>query len=100
MFEELGWELLGPATRLHRALELAETETFDVALLDINLDGEMTWDVAVVLKTRGIPFLFSSGYNRKVVLPDHLTGSPFIAKPYKFETLEQELRDAIGRGGQ
>jgi len=100
VFEELGWELVGPATRLSRALHLAQTEKVDVVLLDINLDGEMTWDVATLLQTRGIPFVFSSGYDSKMVLPGHLTGSPFVVKPYNVDMLQRELRNAVNRAAQ
>jgi CheY-like chemotaxis protein len=95
VFEGFGWDFVGPATRLPRALQLARTEAVDVALLDINLDGEMTWEVAAVLKSRGIPFVFSSGYNGNMVLPAHLAQSPFVTKPYRLDMLEQELRKAI-----
>jgi DNA-binding response OmpR family regulator len=72
----------------------------DVVLLDINLDGEMTWDVATLLRTRGIPFVFSSGYDSKMVLPGHLTGSPFVVKPYNVDMLQRELRNAVNRAAQ
>jgi len=63
MCEDLDWTIVGPATRLAEAMSLARTETFDAALLDVNLDGEMSWDVAAILKSRGIPFAFSTGYD-------------------------------------
>jgi len=53
MCEDLGWQIVGPATRVDQALALARAEDFDAALLDVNLDGEMSWEVADVLKERG-----------------------------------------------
>ncbi len=38
LFDALGWEMIGPATRLVDALQLAKNEIFDAALLDINLN--------------------------------------------------------------
>jgi len=96
VFKSLGWELVGPATRLAEALDLARTETFDAALLDVNLDGERSWDVAVLLKARGLPFVFSTGYNSATVLPEHLAGSMVIRKPYNIDELEQKLRQVMG----
>jgi CheY-like chemotaxis protein len=95
LFETLGWEMIGPATRLADALQLARHESFDAALLDVNLDGTLSWDVAAVLKERGIPFVFGSGYNVSAVLPDNLTGSPVIGKPYRLSELQQVIERAI-----
>ena len=97
MCEDLGWHVVGPATRLDEALALATTETFDAALLDINLDGEMSWAVADVLKQRGIPFAFSSGYDQSNMLPDSLAGSEIIAKPYRIGELANRLRAMMMR---
>ncbi len=95
MCEDLGWTIIGPATRLAEALHLARTEAFDVALLDVNLDGEMSWPVAAVLKGRGIPFAFSTGYNEASILPDHLLGAQIFTKPYRTADVEQRLRQMV-----
>jgi chemotaxis family two-component system sensor kinase Cph1 len=90
-----GWVVVGPATRKSKALELAQSETFDAALLDIDLDGEKSWDVASVLMTRGIPFVFTTGYNAAHVLPDFLAGSPVMVKPFNPTDIEQRIREVI-----
>jgi len=95
LFISLGWEMIGPATRLDDALHLARHEIFDAALLDVNLDGTMSWDVAVALKERGIPFVFGTGYSVSAILPDNLTGSPVIAKPYQLSELQQVIQRVI-----
>jgi CheY-like chemotaxis protein len=99
VFDGLGWEMIGPATRLAEALQLARHENFDAALIDVNLDGVMSWDVAVVLKERGIPFVFGTGYSVSAVLPDHLTGSPVISKPYQLSELQQVIRRVMASPG-
>jgi light-regulated signal transduction histidine kinase (bacteriophytochrome) len=95
MCEDLGWEMVGPATRVDDALALARTETFDAALLDVNLDGEMTWDVADVLKSGAIPFAFSTGYEKSNILPDRFAGEQVITKPYRIEDVERRLRHML-----
>ena len=95
MLDDLGWVAVGPATRRSEALALAQSETFDAALLDVNLDGETSWDVAAVLRTRGISFVFGTGYDVSSVLPDDLAGSAVIAKPYDSRDVEQRLREVI-----
>lgn len=100
MCEDLGWQIVGPASRLGEAMELARTETFDAALLDVNLNGEMSWGVADVLKDRGIPFAFSTGYDQTDMLPARLAGSPIVAKPYRLGDVEQRLRQMMTAGAR
>lgn len=69
------------AARLPAALELAGTESFDAAVLDINLAGTQVFPVADVLRDRGIPFLFASGYGEKG-LPAEYLQYPMLQKPY------------------
>jgi CheY-like chemotaxis protein len=95
---DLGWEIVGPATRVAEALALARAETFDAALLDVNLDGEMSWEIADVLAARGIPFAFSTGYAKGNLLPDHLAGAQVLAKPYRTEDVEHMLRQMMAEG--
>jgi len=100
MCETLGWQIVGPAIRLDQALEMARTETFDAALLDVNLNGEMAWSVADVLKARGIPFAFSTGYDQTDMLPAHLVGTPVFAKPYRIAYIEKQLRQMMTAGAK
>lgn len=95
IFADLGWQTVGPATRLADALELARTGVFDAALLDVNLNGEMSWDVARVLAERGVPFIFSTGYDIKTVLPGHLAGNTIISKPFDIRDVEAKIRQAV-----
>ena len=95
IFEDLGWQFVGPATRVVDALQLASTGVFDAALLDVNLNGEMSWEVARVLAERGVPFVFSTGYNIKTMLPAHLAGTPVIGKPFRIREVEDKIRQAI-----
>jgi light-regulated signal transduction histidine kinase (bacteriophytochrome)/CheY-like chemotaxis protein len=94
-FESFGWTMVGPATRVPKALAMVKTERFDAVLLDVNLDGEMSWDVAVALKARGVPFVLSTGYEIDALLPDILKGSKFVKKPFKIDELERTILDLV-----
>jgi DNA-binding response OmpR family regulator len=94
-FDSFGWTMIGPATRVPKALDMVRTETFDAALLDVNLDGEMSWAVAAALKLRGVPFVLSTGYEIGGLLPESLRGSKYIRKPYKVDELENSILDVI-----
>ncbi len=98
MCADFGWEVVGPATRLDEALAMARSETFDAALLDVNLDGEMSWEVADVLTARGIPFAFSTGYDQTDMLPARLVGSHVLAKPYRPDDVARLFRQMMASG--
>ncbi len=100
MCEELGWQIIGPATRLNEALALARSEAFDAALLDVNLAGEMTWEVADVLKAEGIPFAFSTGYEKTNVVPDRFADEHVMTKPYRAEDVAHRLRQIMAVGAR
>jgi light-regulated signal transduction histidine kinase (bacteriophytochrome) len=95
VFDSFGWTMVGPASRIPKALDLVQTETLDAVLLDVNLDGTMSWEVATAAKARGIPFVFSTGYEIGALLPDTLRGSKSIRKPYKAEELESVILSMI-----
>jgi len=88
--EEALWTVVGPFRNVASALTAAETENFDVAVLDINLAGEMVFPVAEALDARGVPFLLLSGYGDTAV-PDDRPDWPVCAKPFKLDELLQRL---------
>jgi CheY-like chemotaxis protein len=97
VFDSFGWTMVGPAARVSKALDLVKTESFDAVLLDVNLDGKMTWEVAAALKERGIPFVFSTGYEIGTLLPDFLKGSKSIRKPYNANELERSILEITNK---
>jgi len=94
-FEELGWDMVGPATTVADALILALEEGIDAALLDINLNDEMSWPVAYLLVKRNVPFAFATGYDARMVLPEALQDMPVISKPYDLKDVEMRLRSVL-----
>ncbi len=94
LLTELGYEVAALATSLDQALPLAREGEFDFAVLDINLAGPVSFPVADVLRERGIPFLFASGYSSKG-LNDEYRNAIRIQKPF----LSRDLAHAIARIG-
>lgn len=95
--EDLGCEVAGAAARLDQALALARTLDVDLAVLDVNLDGELSYPVAEALRARGVPFLFATGYGT-AGLPDALHGTPVLPKPFRREELARALGRAAADG--
>ena len=92
MLSDLGCDVVGPAMSLRQAMELAETADVDAAVLDVNLNGEPSFPVAALLKARGVPMVFSSGYGANGLDPEW-QNHPTLPKPFTAD----ELADALIR---
>lgn len=69
--EEAGATVVGPAATVDRALSLVEQHELDAAVLDIRLDTQLVFPVADTLIARGVPFLFTTGYDAGAVPADY-----------------------------
>ena len=80
--ESLGAEVIGPAASVEEALSLLDNNDgpLDGAVLDINLQNERVYPVADVLAARGIPFVFTTGYDAAAV-PTAYAWAPRCEKP-------------------
>lgn len=96
LLEDAGYNVL-MAARLPAAVALAESAEIDAAILDINLAGTEVFPAADVLRRRGIPFLFTSGYGCDGLSPDYRQ-SPILQKPYDQALLQQALTTLFGDG--
>jgi len=67
---EFGATVVGPANYVAEAIALVSQETcLDAAVLDINLGRETVFPVADALQQRGIPFVFATGYDQRIIPP-------------------------------
>lgn len=94
MVGDLGGTIAGTATRLAQALEIIEKIDFDLAILDINLNGERVDPLAEALDARSVPMVFTSGYGESGVAPAFKRW-PTIGKPYTQEQLTQAITTAF-----
>ncbi len=90
----MGGEAVGPWPDVRRACECVAAEKLDLALLDINLDGELSYPVAEALASRGVPFIFLTGYD-DWVLPEPWRDRPQLRKPVNIRALEQQVKRAL-----
>ena len=96
MLEEMGCQVVASVPRLVRALDVASSLDFDLAVLDINLAGEVVYPLAFRLAARGIPFVFSTGYSTST-LPPELSDRPILKKPVMLANLKRAV--AMARTG-
>lgn len=92
MLTRIGCEVVGPAFSLAAGQALAASEPLDAAVLDLNLAGESSDQVAKTLQNRGIPFCFSTGYGSSAV-PRAFQDRPVLQKPYTLQSLARVLDD-------
>lgn len=88
--ERAGAEVVGPFNRSTSALAAIEARAPDSAVLDINLGGEVRFDVADALAARHVPFVITSGYDR-TSMPARHAAAPFCQKPVTTRDLLQTL---------
>lgn len=92
MIRDSGWEVAGPAMNLTQALELARNEAIDGAVLDLNLGRDVSsLPIAAVLRERGIPFVFATGYGSGGDT-DGFKDAPIVRKPFSSGQLIGTLR--------
>ena len=96
MLRDLGCNAI-KAGRVRKGIQLAETADLAGAILDINVNGEMVFPIARLLRQRGIPFIFSSGY-AKAKVPVEFHGVPMLSKPFEEQELEPMLVKMFASG--
>src|SRR5882757_1746716 len=94
MLGELGYTVAAEAARIDEAQAAAKTADFDLAILDVNLNGQPISPVADALVARGTPFVFATGYGEHG-LPEPYRGRPTLKKPFQMEGLKLMLERAL-----
>ena len=94
MLGELGCTIAAAAGRIEDALEAAKTAEFDVAVLDVNLQGQNTAAVAEALAARSLPFVFATGYGAHG-MPEAFRDRPTLKKPFQLDALGRTLQSAL-----
>jgi CheY-like chemotaxis protein len=79
-------------------MALASQGEFDVAILDVNLNGEPISPVVEILIERGVPFVFATGYGQRGV-PEPYRATPTLQKPFQADALAQAL-NAVSAGAR
>ena len=89
----LGWEIVGPAATIEEARRLIEDALPDIAVLDVNLSGELVYPLAEFLAASGVPFVFCTGYE-DLQDAEQFRAVPVVRKPVSVPVLNGHLRRA------
>jgi DNA-binding response OmpR family regulator len=96
--DTLGCSVVATAAQLEDGLRKASTAAIDVAVLDVNLHGQLSYPIALALRERAVPFVFATGYGMSGV-PQTFTSVPILAKPFGMEELQIALHRATAISG-
>ena len=89
--EAAGARVIGPAPTVPRAVQILRSEAaLDGAVLDVNVNGTSIDEVARLLRDRGVPVLFQTGYGAEG-LPSGFDEAPVLTKPTDPEDLIRRL---------
>ena len=90
MLADLGYAIAEAVGTIAEASRIAAAGAFDVAILDVNVEGEEVYPVADILAQRGLPFVFVTGYGEGS-LPAKYRSRPSLQKPFQTEQLQATL---------
>ncbi len=96
MLEELGYSVAAEAGEISEAMKLAQSAEFDLAILDVNVNGKVISPVADLIAARKRPFIFATGYGSSG-LPAEYRDRPALQKPFQIETLARTIEQALKR---
>jgi len=88
---EHGATVMGPVADVTSSRALLAQSTPDCALLDINLKGQFVFDLAQELVHRGVPSIFTTGYDHSF-LPTQFSTAPCLLKPLDMRRLVRSIR--------
>ncbi|GBQ58283.1 response regulator receiver:GAF [Komagataeibacter swingsii DSM 16373] len=80
---------------VYEALTAIRDRVPDVAILDVNLGDESSIEVAHMLRARGVPFIFATGYADRTMIPPELWDVPVERKPYSAMALAERIRQLV-----
>ncbi len=92
--ETAGFQVVGPAATVEKALKLIRQVGCYGAVLDVHLGKETSEAIAIDLRARGKPLLVVTGYSHQQ-LPPALAGAPRLSKPFQPISFIAELRHCL-----
>jgi CheY-like chemotaxis protein len=98
MLKELGVRHVETAATLSDAERRASEGRYDLAVLDVNINGQMSFGLAESLRARGVAVVFATGYELKGRAVPDVDTSLCVSKPYTSERLRQALCAALANG--
>jgi DNA-binding NtrC family response regulator len=97
LLEQADVEIVGSSATVGGMCKLIETTPADVAILDVNLNGELIFPAAEMAIEKGIPVIFTTGYAPTKNFPERFLSVPTLQKPYYPDELLHLLEVALAK---
>jgi DNA-binding response OmpR family regulator len=97
ILKEFGVKRVEIAATLAKAEKQATLGEFDIAVLDVNLNGQVSFPIAQTFAQRGIPVVFASGYELQDRTVPGYDNPVCVTKPYTSDRLKDALSTALAR---
>lgn len=91
---QIGCVSVAVVSNLRDAMKKVAEVECDIVMLDVNLAGKDTFQLAEFLSQKHQPFIFSTGYGTSSV-PAHLQHVPILQKPFCENELQEKLHTAL-----
>jgi CheY-like chemotaxis protein len=96
VLEMAGAKIIGPAYSLRQGFHWLAGHQMDCAVLDINLNDGLVFDLADALAEQNIPIVFLSGHSLNIAPPQHRERR-LVHKPFVTFSLIKAIRDAVSQ---
>lgn len=98
ILKALGIERVEIVATLDGAQKRAADGEFDLAVLDVNINGQPSFPIARIFGKRGIPVVFASGYELGDRPLSDVENAVCVTKPYTSECLKKAVSAALAKG--
>src|SRR5215212_10080759 len=88
--DSLGHRVAGVCETVAEALHWVTEGGFDIAIIDVNLNGQRVWPVADRLAAKGIPYVLATGGHIDPPPAAHAS-APVLSKPFTLDSIEPAL---------
>jgi DNA-binding response OmpR family regulator len=90
VFAQLGYSPVDCEGSFRGAMAAAEKATYELAVVDLHLNGESAFPILDTLILRGIPYILAT-HTSRADIPATYSLAPFICKPYSVEQLQKAI---------
>jgi DNA-binding response OmpR family regulator len=89
-----GHTVVGPEASVTATIRALSQQEIDLALLDVNLGGELVFPIAKMLDGMSVPYIFVTSYSESAMPPQFRQRS-LVRKPYSPELLLAQMQQVL-----